>query len=145
MSTIDQRITDPDFLRQLKIVSVDDNEFARKVMWGALCVIGIRNIVEFEKPVEALDYILKSPPDIIITDNMMPKLSGIELTQIIRSQPKAIFKNVPIIMATAYSDDVRIKDAKDVGFVSILSKPFSPDDLRSKIHRELKHFLVGRE
>lgn len=136
---LEQRIKDSNFLGQLKIVSVDDDLYALKVLFGLLCSLGIRQVVEFDKPQDALIYILQSPPDIIITDNMMPGLSGVEMTKIIRAQPQPIFKNIPIIMATCAGDFFHIDQARRVGFTSILAKPFSPTELKSKIQAELKN------
>ena len=79
----------------------------------------------------ALEKILYKPPDIIILDWMLPKLSGIELCRRIRKNRE--HKNIPIIMLTAKGEEEDKIKGLDSGVDDYLTKPFDSEILLAKI------------
>ena len=74
---------------------------------------------------EGLEKFMKLTPDIIITDIMMPNLTGLEMAKEIRK----IDENIPIIILSAFSESDKFLDAIDIGVVKYFIKPFDPDEL----------------
>ena len=80
---------------------------------------------------EALDMIYKKQPNVLIVDWMMPKMSGIELCRILRSNKDT--KLLPIIMLSARSEEADKSLGLDTGADDYISKPFSPMELVSRV------------
>ena len=80
---------------------------------------------------QALDMIYEKKPTVLIADWMMPKMSGIELCRILRSNKDT--KLLPIIMLSARSEEADKSLGLDTGADDYISKPFSPMDLVSRV------------
>ena len=80
---------------------------------------------------QALDMIYEKKPNVLIADWMMPKMSGIELCKILRSNKDT--KLLPIIMLSARSEEGDKSLGLDTGADDYISKPFSPRELVSRV------------
>ena len=80
---------------------------------------------------QALDMIYEKKPTVLIVDWMMPKMSGIELCRILRSNKDT--KLLPIIMLSARSEEADKSLGLDTGADDYISKPFSPMELVSRV------------
>ena len=80
---------------------------------------------------EALTKAKHLKPDLIILDIMMPRKTGIEVCEILRSQPA--FKNTLIIFLTALSDEGSQVKGFDMGADDYINKPISPKLLVSRV------------
>ncbi len=74
---------------------------------------------------EALVMIRADPPDLVITDAMMPNLSGDELVEIMKDDPE--LASIPIVMATAAASPFRTKRMLERGCVAVLGKPLDEE------------------
>jgi putative two-component system response regulator len=80
-------------------------------------------VISFLDPIQALPIALKTPPDIIFIDYMMPKMNGIEFIE----QFRRVDAKTPIIMITAVSDNPEVKIAAlRAGATEFLGKPIDP-------------------
>jgi CheY-like chemotaxis protein len=70
---------------------------------------------------EGLEMVRRLRPDLVITDAMMPKVTGDELVEIMKSDPE--LAHIPIVMATAAASPFRIKKMIERGCSAVLSKP----------------------
>ena len=75
-------------------------------------------------------------PDLIIVDEMMPIMSGLEMVKRIKQQPR--LASVPIIMLTAKSDNKTENDSIKLGIDVFMTKPFEPSVLVGRISHLLK-------
>jgi diguanylate cyclase (GGDEF)-like protein len=104
------------------ILVVDDNPDKLSLLEVALRLAGydVRTAVDGE---EALSAIESYPPDLVITDVMMPKMNGYELAERIRGNPQTKF--IPLIMQTAAgrnAEDLRRgSEAGALGFITDLT------------------------
>ena len=80
---------------------------------------------------QALDMIYEKKPTVLIADWMMPKMSGIELCRILRSNKDTML--LPIIMLSARSEEADKSLGLDTGADDYISKPFSPMELVSRV------------
>jgi len=79
---------------------------------------------------EGLYRFYKNAPDIIITDLQMPFMGGFRMMERIRMENA----DIPIIIASAYSEEDHITQAKALRINEYLIKPFDMDKLFEKIH-----------
>jgi len=78
-----------------------------------------------------INLIYEKKPTVLIADWMMPKMSGIELCRILRSNKDT--KLLPIIMLSARSEEADKSLGLDTGADDYISKPFSPMELVSRV------------
>lgn len=71
------------------------------------------------------------PPAVVTLDNMLPYLNGMELLALMRARPE--WKDVPVLMLTARSQENDIARALELGAAGYLIKPFKPEELRARI------------
>ncbi len=81
---------------------------------------------------EAIERAKQLHPDLIILDIMMPKKTGVEVCEILRSQP--IFQDTLIIFLTALSDEASQIKGLETGADDYVSKPISPKVLISRVN-----------
>ncbi|MDR0486852.1 MAG: response regulator [Treponema sp.] len=85
---------------------------------------------------EALEKVRKFHPNLIIIDNIMPKMTGWEVTKILKGDPK--FMEIPIIMLSAL-DDVKDKVAGfEAGIDDYITKPFNFSEVLARINATLR-------
>jgi DNA-binding response OmpR family regulator len=133
-----------------KILIVDDEQINLDFFDVMLTKLGF--VVEkAEDGEEALDKVMEVRPDLIILDNIMPKLSGWEVTRMIKqSEDYAEVRDVPIIMFSAM-DDVKDKiEGFDLGIEDYITKPFNFSEVLARIKavlrgRELSQQVIERE
>ncbi len=91
---------------------------------------------------EALAEIRKLPPDLIITDLLMPNVDGFELCRICKQNQE--LQNIPLIVYTATFNDTREEQlVKDLGADRYLIKPIQPDLLLQAINELLEKSATG--
>jgi CheY-like chemotaxis protein len=96
----------------------------------------------------ALEIVKRFHPDLIILNNIMPKLSGYELTKLLKADPK--YQDIPIFMLSAL-DDVKDKvEGFELGIEDYITKPFHFSEVLARIRavlrtRELFSQILVRE
>jgi DNA-binding response OmpR family regulator len=93
-------------------------------------------IVESERGEEALELALKFLPDVVITDWMMPGMSGINLCRALRINPKT--NHIPIIILTSKSSQDSQIEGMQSGADDYVSKPFNADLLEIRVNKLLE-------
>ncbi|HEV7276565.1 MAG TPA: ATP-binding protein [Devosiaceae bacterium] len=91
----------------------------------------------------ALAAARKSPPDLILTDVMMPKLDGFGLLKSIRSDP--VLAGVPVIMLSARAGEEAKVEGLEAGADDYLIKPFAARELLARVHSNIQMADVRRE
>ena len=79
----------------------------------------------------ALDKIFNKPPELILLDWMLPKISGIDLCKRIRNNKET--KNIPIIMLTARGEENDRIQGLEIGADDYVTKPFDKTILEARI------------
>jgi CheY-like chemotaxis protein len=83
---------------------------------------------------DILEKVSDYQPDVILMDNWIPKIGGVEATKLLKSTEE--FKHIPVIYVTANNDIVALaSEAKADDYVS---KPFNLDDLEAIVAKHLK-------
>ncbi|GAA5985176.1 hypothetical protein JCM10908_002555 [Rhodotorula pacifica] len=122
-------------LKNRTLVLVDDSRDLRTYMSNLLSKQF--QVVEFGDPREALEYINRNPPSLVVTDAMMPHISGQQLTSTLRRNPQTAL--IPIIMVSAQAGSEARAEALEGGVDDYLVKPFQARELlaRTRVHCQL--------
>lgn len=120
------------------VLVVDDNPHNLELILAYLEDIDCRT-VSAEGGLEALEIIRNEPPDLVLLDVMMPKISGFEVCRKLKNNPQTA--DIPVIMVTALSEMGDIERAIQSGTDDFLSKPVNKWELitRVKTMLRLKH------
>ena len=115
-----------------KILVVDDQLGVRRLLFETFRED--QHEVEMASNGEEAVLLLKTfKPDLIMMDMKMPGMNGIETLRQIRS----LDQRVGVIMMTAYGDAQNMEQAKDLGILHYLGKPFDLFDLRERVREIL--------
>jgi len=138
-STSQTRI-DPDFLKTLSILYVEDDEEIRELLSRFLArrVGTLHTATNGQEGVQAF---LEHHPDVVVTDIKMPVMDGLEMASTIKSSSR----EVPIIVITAYSERDYFMRAIEIGVDQYVTKPVNTDTLLEAIHKSAKNRSQQRE
>lgn len=117
-----------------KVLTVDDNEMNLEVISSILEMMDLE-VHRANSGVEALEMIETEKYDIIITDDMMPGMSGTELMQTVKDRPMCVNVTTPMVVLTANAVMGVVDEYIGKGFQGYLSKPIDVEQLQ-KILKE---------
>lgn len=111
-----------------RILFVDDDAFTRKIINSALINRGFQTRLA-DSAVAALAILRTEPIDVVLTDQQMPGLSGLDLMRRMRDEGF----NTPVILLTGVGSVEMAVSAVRSGAVHYLTKPVDPHDLQQLI------------
>jgi len=117
--------------QNMKILVIDDFSTMRKIVKGILRQLNFNNIVEADDGTTGLNVLQNEQVDFIICDWNMPKMTGLELLNVVRADDA--LKDIPFLMVTAESRQENIVEAVKVGANDYVVKPFTAEILDKKI------------
>lgn len=112
------------------ILVVEDNQDLLHFLHDVL--IDNYNVTLAVNGAQAMESVLMRSPDLIITDLMMPHVDGMQLIRELRGM--AQFHHIPAIVLTARCDDALRTNLLEEFVQDYLTKPFSPQELRARVH-----------
>ena len=125
---------------QKRILVVDDDQSLRWVTQAQLQQSGYQ-VDAAANAKEALDRIRDAPPDLVITDLMMPGMSGVELLRNIRAE----YPEIIVILVTAFGTVENAVEAMKAGAYDYITKPVNMEELRLVVGRGLEHLDLRQE
>lgn len=124
-----------------KLIVVDDETYICNIVTEALSAIEEYSIISFNKPEEALQHIEQNHVDLVLTDLVMGKFSGVDiLDQAFRCHPDCI-----VILMTAHPTVNNAISVLRKGAYDYLVKPFKLETLKNTVQRGLEHQALMRE
>lgn len=133
----------PGILRPLAsciILIVEDERFTADILKLHLRNAGYSQVVFTEHGAEALAFMRKSPPDIIILDLMMPGMDGFELCKLVRAD--ASLAHIPILVQTSLTENSHKILAFECGASDYICKPANSAELMARIRVHLMSKLL---
>jgi PAS domain S-box-containing protein len=112
------------------ILVVEDNQDLLHFLHDVL--VDNYNVTLAVDGADAIKAVQQQPPDLIITDLMMPQVDGMQLIRELRTM--AQFDHIPAIVLTARCDDALRTNLLEEFVQDYLTKPFSPQELRARVH-----------
>lgn len=114
------------------ILVIEDDRKIGRVVKAYLEGAGYR-VLLFEKGRDAIDHVMKEPPQLVILDLMLPDMSGEEVFQELKG-----LGDFPVIMLTAKSSEEERVAGFALGVDDYVVKPFSPRELVFRVKAVLK-------
>jgi PleD family two-component response regulator len=118
-----------------KILVVDDEEFILSLLRNGLTENGFE-VVTADNGFEAILAVEEEKPDIVITDIMMPRLTGLEFLKAIKNNN--LTRNIPVILISALDQADMVHEGMSMGAVDFITKPFKINEIVGK----LRHYLT---
>jgi CheY-like chemotaxis protein len=106
-------------MRRLKVLLVEDDDDARALYGYMLASAGYR-VSAVRNGLEAFAEIQVNRPDVIVTDIIMPVLSGLDLIVAVRSDDE--LADLPVVAITSFGENVR-EQAREAGATDAIDKP----------------------
>jgi NarL family two-component system response regulator LiaR len=116
--------------QQIRIMIVDEHPMVRRGLASFLATTpDLELVAEARDGEEAILKCDREHPDVVLMDLMMPRMNGIEATEVIRER----FPEVQVIALTSFAEKELIQDALQAGAVSYLLKDVSSEELARAI------------
>ncbi len=117
-----------------KIVLAEDNSTLSLLLKFRLEKEGYNLLIAVDGK-EAIELIEQHDPELILTDIMMPFISGLEVISHVRNK---LNKQTPIIVFSAAGQEEMVLKAFNLGANDFMGKPFSPNELVIRVKRLLR-------
>lgn len=118
-----------------KILVVDDDRTLRITLTRALENMGYQ-VEQVSSGAEALEACVKNPPDLVVSDVMMPQMDGIEFCRRLRATPSG--QLMPFIFLSGKGELEDRIHGHSIGADDYLIKPVNPRELAAKIEAQLE-------
>jgi two-component system, chemotaxis family, chemotaxis protein CheY len=122
----------------MRLLVVEDSPLLRK-MFGLAFPHQSNDLEPAENGRSAMELLAASsePFDAVLLDLRMPDMDGVEFLRALRKQP--VHRRTPVVLTTAESDDSELMEqARTLGVAAIVKKPWSPQALRSAVHKVIE-------
>ena len=115
----------------LRIVVVDDSDFSRSLIIKMLKDVSFNVVGEAASAASALQVIKDKKPHVVITDIVMPEISGIELTEKINQD----YKDIYVIVISSLSQEHVVLEAISAGASDFIAKPINQHQLIDSLEK----------
>jgi CheY-like chemotaxis protein len=116
------------------VVYVEDEPAVQRLVSYWLEDAGFRVLVAGDGA-EGLELIRTALPDLVVTDALMPVVTGDELVELL--QEDAELRHIPIIMATAAASPLRVRKMLGLGCKAVVPKPMDEESFLEAVHAAL--------
>ena len=134
-------VDSPTDLSGSKILLVDDNQQNLELIQAYLEALPIE-ISTARDGLEAIESINQNPPDLVLLDVMMPRMSGFEVCHKLKTNPET--RDIVVIMVTALHEVADYERAVESGTDDFLSKPVNKLELLTRVRSLLRVALLRR-
>lgn len=123
------------------ILLVDDEEMVAQVLARGLRRLGYRVVIHLDSRTALADF-TQTPElfDIVITDQIMPQMSGVRLAQRIHE----VRPDIPVALCTGFRDSYNEQQAREAGVADFILKPTSHRALAAVVDRHVLKRMEGR-
>lgn len=121
--------------KQRKILLVDDEAGFAELLRDLLVMDDYQVELAYDGQ-EGLEKLQTFTPDVIISDVMMPRLSGFEMFKKVKASPATA--SIPFLFITGYQDERMLSEARKVGVFGILTKPIDINQIEARLTEMLK-------
>ncbi len=128
-------------LEKKTVMVVEDNEEVRKFVVNILKED--YQMIDFPNALDAIEFLLKEIPDIIISDVMMPEMDGLEFTTYLKTNETT--NHIPVILLTAKASTDNKIEGLSTGADAYISKPFSTKILKLSVANLLSSKEILRQ
>lgn len=120
-----------------KVLVADPSAYMAGLTVGMLRSIGAQSVTAVSDSAATLAALHREKFDVIVIDDVLTPLDGVELTRQLRAEDGAANRLVPVIMVFVEADRQRIETARDAGVTEFIKKPLSAKILEARIVQAL--------
>ncbi len=124
-----------------RVLVADDNPDMREYLAGLLSARWRVDAVEDGEA--ALAAAREDPPDLLLSDVMMPGMDGASLVRALRSDPRT--SHIPVVLVSARAGEEAVIDGLETGADDYLVKPFAARELLARVQTHLELARLRRE
>lgn len=117
-----------------RILVVEDEKMTARLLVYRLKALGY-DVTHIENGADALEWIIKEKPDLLVLDVMLPGLTGFEILERLQETGDPDLKGIGTIMLTTKSRSEDISRGFDLGAMEYISKPFKMDEFLLRLNR----------
>lgn len=117
-----------------KVLLIDDNDNTLDLL--EVFLYGSYELTTAVNGFEGLKAAERDRPDLIITDIMMPVMDGIAFINELRR--RSATAHIPVVAVTSFAEQTTVKSLHNVGFCSVIAKPFEKNAVVETVARELE-------
>ncbi|MEN9873580.1 MAG: hypothetical protein RL186_477 [Pseudomonadota bacterium] len=121
------------------VLIVDDQAFVRGLLADVLRNFGVTNIHVANDGETGLETLIRTRPDVVFTDWVMPNLDGIAFAKAVRDLNDPQLQQVPIILVTALNQRSQIEFARASGIDEFVLKPISAKAIGDRLRKVVEH------
>lgn len=140
-TTAPARPAEPD-ITGCSVLIVDDNEQNLELLIAYLEELGCE-LRPARDGLEAIDAIAVKPPDLVLLDVMMPRMSGFQVCSRVKKDPAT--RGIPIVMVTALNEVSDVERAVESGADDFITKPVNRLELLTRVRSLLRVAVLQRE
>lgn len=118
----------------MKLLIVEDDALIRKTVEMKFLKEGFEVVVAVDGK-DGIEKFDTNNPDIVITDIMLPYISGLEIVRAIKSRKD---KSIPVIVFSTMGQEAMVEEAYRLGADEFVKKPFSLAELAIRVKRLTK-------
>jgi sigma-B regulation protein RsbU (phosphoserine phosphatase) len=118
-----------------KVLLVDDEAGFAELMRDLLTMDGYEVEIAHDGQ-EGIDKLKSFTPEVIISDIVMPRLSGFDMFRKIKTDPAT--SSIPFLFITGFQDDRVLQEARKIGVFGILRKPIDIEQIEARLKELLK-------
>lgn len=122
-------------INQARILIIDDEPANVMVLKRYLEGSGFQRVATNTNSTQALAWIREQRGDLVLLDVMMPSVSGIDILNAMRADPKLKF--IPVLIVTANTDSQTKRTCLSLGAIDFLAKPVDPNELLPRVRNTL--------
>lgn len=135
-------------LDRFSVLVVEDNNYLQLLLVQALRALGVGNIRTASHGGEAIDILklMAIDPtkaglmsvDLIVSNWQMSPIDGLMLLRWVRRHKESPNRFIPFVMVTAYADEDKVREARDMGVTEMLAKPFSVSAMAQRLQQVIE-------
>ena len=120
---------------------IEDDTSIHSLLKATLELDGL-DVEGFKDDREFFDMLKKKKPDLLVLDLMLPGMSGYEILDTLKSDPK--YKDIPVIILSALADEVDVVKGLNYGAVDYIGKPFGILEFMSRVRSSLRKSKINK-
>ena len=124
----------PELMPKRKILIVDDEEFILNLLRNGLTENGF-DVITAPDGFEGILSVEDHKPDMVISDIMMPRLSGLDFLKALKNNKET--RNLPVILISARDEVEIVQKGLSMGAVDYITKPFKINEIVGKLRHHL--------
>ena len=126
-------------LDKLRVLIVEPNSHIRDLLRTILQTVGAGTIDLSRDGEAGFARYCRNEYDVVFTDSELEPITGLDLVDRIRTSPDSPNPYVPIVMLSAYSDEERVRLARDHGVTEFLAKPFTAGNVLKRLEEVIEN------